>query len=47
MEEKAQINLEYLLIVLGAVIVVTVVSLYIKNIASTVTQAGIEQSKTP
>jgi uncharacterized protein (UPF0333 family) len=47
MEEKAQVNLEYLLVILGAVIVVTVVSLYIKSTAETVTDAGIEQAKNP
>ena len=38
MEETAQVNLEYLLIIVGAVAVVTIVSLYIKSVANTVTQ---------
>jgi len=36
MEEKAQVNMEYLLILAGAVVVVTVVALFIKNTANTV-----------
>jgi uncharacterized protein (UPF0333 family) len=40
MEEKAQVNIEYLLIIVGAVAVVTVVALFIKNTAGAVTEAG-------
>jgi len=40
MEEKAQVNLEYLLIIVGAVVIVTVVSLYIKGIANSAIQSG-------
>ncbi len=34
-EEKAQINLEYLLIVVAGVALVTIVAIYIKGIANT------------
>ena len=44
MEEKAQVNLEYLLIIVGAVAVVTIVSIYIKSTANTVTQTGQQQA---
>jgi len=44
MEEKAQVNIEYLLIIAGAVAVVTVVSLYVKTSANTVTQAAQQQA---
>ena len=40
MEEKAQVNLEYLLIVVGAVIIVTMVSIFIKGTASSITGAA-------
>jgi len=42
MEEKAQVNLEYLLIIIAGVALVTIVALYVKGIASasaTATQA--------
>ena len=39
-EEKAQVNLEYLLIIAGAVIVVTLTSLYIKSASSSVANAA-------
>ncbi|MFA5931227.1 MAG: hypothetical protein WC821_02865 [archaeon] len=45
MEEKAQVNLEYLLIITGAIAIVTVVSLYIKSTANTINQTTTEQSK--
>jgi uncharacterized protein (UPF0333 family) len=35
-EERAQVNLEYLLIFAGAVAIVTAVSLYIKSTANTI-----------
>lgn len=44
MEEKAQVNLEYLLIITGAIAIVTVVSLYIKSTANTVAQAANDQA---
>jgi len=40
MEEKAQVNIEYLLIIVGAVAIVSAVALFIKNTANTVTQTG-------
>jgi uncharacterized protein (UPF0333 family) len=40
MEEKAQINLEYILIIAGAIIIVTAVSLYIKNAANAAADAA-------
>ncbi len=39
MEEKAQVNLEYLLIVVGGIVIVTVASILIKNAANSVNQA--------
>ncbi len=42
MEQKAQVNLEYLLIIVGAIIIVTAVSLYIKSIANSATQTAVE-----
>jgi uncharacterized protein (UPF0333 family) len=45
MEEKAQVNLEYLLIIVGALAIVTIVSLYIKSTANTLTSAGKDQAK--
>jgi len=40
MEERAQVNLEYLLIIVGAVVIATVVSIYIKGIANSAVQSG-------
>ncbi len=45
MEEKAQVSLEYLLIIIGAIIVVTTVAMYIKATAQSTTQAIQEQGK--
>ncbi|MDD4250658.1 MAG: hypothetical protein PHX27_00520 [Candidatus ainarchaeum sp.] len=39
MDEKAQTSLEYLLIIVGAIFVVTTVSIYIKTTAQSATQA--------
>ncbi|MDD3083951.1 MAG: hypothetical protein PHP82_02935 [Candidatus ainarchaeum sp.] len=39
MEEKAQVSLEYLLVVVGAIMVVTTVAVYIKSTAQSATQA--------
>ena len=47
MEETAQVNFEYLLILVGAIAIVTIVSLYIKSTANTLTDAAKEQTKTP
>jgi uncharacterized protein (UPF0333 family) len=44
MEEKAQINLEYILIIAGAIIIVTAVSLYIKNAANAAADAAKAQN---
>ncbi len=44
MEERAQVNVEYLLIIVGAVAIVTVVALFVKNTANTVTQTGQAQA---
>jgi uncharacterized protein (UPF0333 family) len=44
MEEKAQVNLEYLLIVVAGVALVTITAIYIKGIANasaTATQAKV------
>jgi uncharacterized protein (UPF0333 family) len=40
MEEKAQVNIEYLLIIVGAIVIVTTVSLYIKNAANATANAA-------
>ena len=40
MEEKAQVNMEYLLLIVGAVVVVTIVAIFIKSTASSITAAG-------
>jgi uncharacterized protein (UPF0333 family) len=45
MEEKAQVALEYLLIIAGAIIVVTTVAIYIKSTAQSATQSIQEQGK--
>ena len=42
MEETAQVNIEYLLIVAAAIAVVTIVSLYIKSTANTIQEAAQE-----
>ncbi|MFA5763758.1 MAG: hypothetical protein WC915_03010 [archaeon] len=39
MEERAQVNIEYLLIIVGAIAIVTVISLYIKNAANAAADA--------
>ncbi|MCX6801363.1 MAG: class III signal peptide-containing protein [Candidatus Diapherotrites archaeon] len=44
MEEKAQVNLEYLLIIAGAVVIATAVGLFIKQSASSVTRSAQEKS---
>jgi uncharacterized protein (UPF0333 family) len=40
MEEKAQVNMEYLLLIVGAVVIVTAVSIFIKSTASSITEAA-------
>ncbi|MFA5357384.1 MAG: hypothetical protein WC874_00205 [Candidatus Izemoplasmatales bacterium] len=45
MEERAQINLEYLLIIAGAVVVATTVGLFIKQSASAITSSAQEQAQ--
>ena len=45
MEQKAQVNLEYLLIIVGAVAVVTIVALYIKSSANQTIQTTQQQTK--
>jgi uncharacterized protein (UPF0333 family) len=47
MEEKAQINLEYLLVIAGAVVLVTIVSLFIKETTNTLQDTAKEQAKNP
>ena len=39
MEDKAQVNLEFLLLLVGAVVIVTAVSVYIKSTANTAANA--------
>jgi len=40
MEERAQVNLEYLLILVGAIVIVTTISLYIKGMAGSAAQSA-------
>ena len=40
MEEKSQVNMEYLLIIVGAVVIVTAVSIFIKSTASSITESA-------
>ncbi len=40
MEETAQVNIEYLLIIAGAVVIATTVALFIKQSAASVTEAA-------
>ncbi len=44
MEEKAQVNLEYLLIVVAGVALVTIVAIYIKATANTAASAARDQA---
>ncbi len=44
MEERAQINLEYLLIVVGAIVVVSTVALFMKSAANSVSDAAISKA---
>ncbi|MFA6268798.1 MAG: hypothetical protein WCW13_03925 [archaeon] len=45
MEEKAQVNLEYLLVITGAVVIVTIVTIFIKSSVNTTTDAAIDQTR--
>lgn len=44
MEEKAQVNLEYLLIVVAGVALVTIVAVYIKGTANVAANAAKDQA---
>lgn len=44
MEEKAQVNLEYLLMVIAGVAIVTIVAVYIKGSANVTADAAKEQA---
>jgi uncharacterized protein (UPF0333 family) len=44
-EEKAQVNLEFLLLVVGGVVIVTAVALYIKSVANSAADAAITKSQ--
>ncbi len=46
MEQKAQVNLEYMFIIVGVVVIVTVVSLYIKTAANSAADAVQAQADT-
>ena len=46
-EEKAQVNMEFLLIIAGTVVIVTAVALFIKNTANTVGTAAQQQANQP
>jgi len=39
MEEKAQVNFEYLLLILGAIVTVSIVALYMKTTMNSANQA--------
>jgi uncharacterized protein (UPF0333 family) len=39
MEEKAQVPIEFLLVVLGGIVIATTVALYVKNAANSASQA--------
>ncbi len=43
-EEKAQVNIEYLLVIAGAVIIVTIVALFVKSTAGNVGGAARDQA---
>lgn len=45
MEEKAQVNLEYLLIIAGAVVIATTIGLFIKQSAAAVTESARNQAQ--
>lgn len=42
-EEKAQVNLEFLLVVVGGIVIVTAVALYIKSAANSALDATKDQ----
>ena len=44
MEQKAQVNVEYLLIVVAGVALVTIVAIFIKNVANTASDAAKSQA---
>jgi uncharacterized protein (UPF0333 family) len=44
MEEIAQVNVEYLLIIAGAVVIATAVALFVKQSAANVTEAAAQKS---
>lgn len=41
MEEKAQVNFEYLLLILGTIVIVSVVGLYVKTTMNSASQAAV------
>jgi uncharacterized protein (UPF0333 family) len=45
MDEKAQTSIEYLLIIVGAIIIATTIAIYIKTTATSTTQAIQDQIK--
>jgi uncharacterized protein (UPF0333 family) len=47
MEEKAQVNMEYLLIIVGAVVIVTAVSVVIKSTAGAITESAQDTVENP
>ncbi|MEI7961474.1 MAG: hypothetical protein WCI04_04005 [archaeon] len=46
-EEKAQVNIEFLLIAAGAIAVVSIVALFIKSTANTVAETAQEAGNKP
>jgi uncharacterized protein (UPF0333 family) len=42
MEEKAQVNMEYLLLIVGTVVIVTTVSIFIKSSVNSITETAQE-----
>ena len=46
-EEKAQVNMEFLLVIAGAVVIVTVVTLFIKSTDNTIGTTAQNQAAKP
>jgi uncharacterized protein (UPF0333 family) len=44
LEEKAQVNLEYLLIIIAVIVIATAVALYIKTTANSASEAVIDKA---
>jgi uncharacterized protein (UPF0333 family) len=40
MEERAQTSIEYLLIIVGAVVIVTIIAIFVKNVANSINESA-------